>query len=237
MNDKIETNEAFEAPPRMAFELLMRGILELPGRPAVLLLHYYSWWHAYKGNRSGSYYGYRDGQGPEDELSVIARYYEVPTFSLKTAAYPLMAAGIPGFRVDRVGNAKQVRDFSFPVSSYEDDWQPYFYGDPMHPNNNGHRALADILRYGLLYGLRHLSASPCALGLNGLPPIMIQGNKDEIQCGCFLNPYYFGTEFDTVKASIKYNEGFEYVPQKRDQANVTEMTLVAKHKRAREVRV
>lgn len=76
----------------------MRGVLRLPGNPAVIVLNHYSWW----GYFGGSYYrknGPRKGKGPEEELTLISQYYGAPVLSLKAAAYPLMAAGVDGFRV------------------------------------------------------------------------------------------------------------------------------------------
>lgn len=38
------SSEPVASPPRRGYERLIRKLLRLPGRPAVLLLHHYPWW-------------------------------------------------------------------------------------------------------------------------------------------------------------------------------------------------
>lgn len=177
---------------RKKFETLVRSVLQLPGKPAVFVLNYYSWWVAYKGKRrgSGSYYGDNGNEAREDELAVIGRYYDVPVLSVKAAIYPLMAAGFDGFKADKIGNNQKALAAKINAGSYGNDWKPYFYADLIHPNKNGHQALADLLIFAIhQYAM---SSQSCTFGMNGLPPVMIKNNLDVAVCGCFLNPKFFG---------------------------------------------
>lgn len=190
-----------EARNRKHFESLLRGLLQLPGNPAIVMLHSYSWWNGYKGATPyvGSYYGDRGGESSEESLSLLAKYYDIPVLSLKTAVYPLMAAGMEGFRADRLG------DMISPVEgedkrgseAYGDQWKPYFYADKIHLNENGHRAMADLLIHTVE---EHRRASPkvCTVGLRGLPPVMIHAQSDYKSCPCLLNPYLFDVSVQVV---------------------------------------
>jgi hypothetical protein len=40
----------YASPERRGYEQLLRGLLALPRRPAVLLLHHHRWWRLGKGN-------------------------------------------------------------------------------------------------------------------------------------------------------------------------------------------
>jgi hypothetical protein len=80
---------------RRSYELLLRQLLSLPGRPAVLLLHHYPWWRSGgDGLESGLYW-----KEPEGMLTMFSFYYDIPSLSLRTAAWHLMDAGVDGFKV------------------------------------------------------------------------------------------------------------------------------------------
>ena len=38
---------AFTSPTRHSYEQLLRTLLQLEGRPAVILLHHYKWWESF----------------------------------------------------------------------------------------------------------------------------------------------------------------------------------------------
>ena len=42
----------FTSPERRAYEQLVRALLRLPGRPALLQLHHHRWWHPVPGSRA-----------------------------------------------------------------------------------------------------------------------------------------------------------------------------------------
>lgn len=88
-------DKEYDSPQRRGFEQLLRKVLDLPGAPAVIMLHQYSWWFTYgDGLTNGLYY-----LPAEAQLTVFANYYDMPVVSLRAAVWRLMAAGIDGFRV------------------------------------------------------------------------------------------------------------------------------------------
>ncbi len=93
INDKADAPWA--SPQRKAYEQLIRRLLALPGRPAVLLLHHYAWWMAtHDDGRGGLFY-----REPEGQHTLLAHYYDLPSVSVRAATWRLMQAGIDGFRV------------------------------------------------------------------------------------------------------------------------------------------
>lgn len=191
INSQPVTAEGLEADGRKRFESLLRSTLQLPGKPAILILNYYTWWHAYRGTVKchGSYYGDRGSESSEEGMSLIAKYYDIPVLSMKTAVYPLMAAGIEPFRADKIGNLDAARRFNYTVNTYGHEWRPFFYGDAVHPNENGHRALADLLVHTVTQYMG--MEDSCRIGTKGLPPFMIRDNYDAKGCACLLNPFFF----------------------------------------------
>ena len=67
---KVEQPPKFShaAQRRLSFEQLLRKLLAVPGRPAVLLLH---WWSPYI-NRHAFYFSSEDG------INTVAAYYGAP---------------------------------------------------------------------------------------------------------------------------------------------------------------
>eukprot|EP00887_Chlorella_sp_A99_P000046 scaffold16.g46.t1 len=126
--------------PRFAPEVLMRKLLRMRAAPAVVLLHHYSWWFAKGEGRDGGLFTHPQ---TEAELTTLAAYYDAPSLSLRAAVHPLLRAGVPGFKVDRVtSNA----DPAYAQRMCDPDKvADYFYADGIHPSDQGHRALADLL--------------------------------------------------------------------------------------------
>jgi hypothetical protein len=87
-----------QLPP---FERLLRRLLLLPSKPAVLLLEFYPWWMSFG---DGVFQG-RFNRQPEIDQTVLGQYYDVPVVSLRAAAWRLMHAGIDGFKVRWPGSA------------------------------------------------------------------------------------------------------------------------------------
>eukprot|EP00887_Chlorella_sp_A99_P003010 scaffold9.g3010.t1 len=139
-----------DAPQRHAYELLLRRLLTLPGRPLVAVLHHYSWPLASRrpgdvgtrdpGRFGGLYYGTDEGK-----FNNFAEYYDCPVLSVRAAAHPLMRAGAPGFRADRSWFAPWSLPELPTVPSGDNNTLDYFYFDHVHPSPTGHRALADLL--------------------------------------------------------------------------------------------
>jgi hypothetical protein len=67
--------------PQSALPQLVRRMLAFPRSPAVISMHFFSYWHA-KPKLAGPdpALAYRTG---EDDLAVIAQHYDVPALSLR----------------------------------------------------------------------------------------------------------------------------------------------------------
>ncbi len=87
------------APLHRSYERLLRTLLQLPRRPAVVLLELYSWlaksWANPKGD--GSFWASAERYHFE-----FAEYYGLPLLSLRAAAYHSMRVNKDGFQVGRM---------------------------------------------------------------------------------------------------------------------------------------
>ena len=96
---EFSVNERSDAPfqsiERRSYEQLLRRLLALPGRPAVIMLHHYGWWEA-------------AGDGLDRGL-----YYRQPEADLTTLAQVGLGQGRVGRR--KAGGPKQRRCFSSPM--------------------------------------------------------------------------------------------------------------------------
>eukprot|EP00887_Chlorella_sp_A99_P007721 scaffold20.g7721.t1 len=117
---------------RRAYELLLRKLLAMPSRPAVVMLHHWCHYTAVRGDGTRGAFEQPDTEG---DYTLLAQYYDIPALSVRAAALPLMRAGARGFRVDVFGAP------SLP----EEAQNEFFYIDPCHPTNSGHQVLADLL--------------------------------------------------------------------------------------------
>lgn len=68
-------------------------------RPAVLQLHNWAWWHHARGGGEALESGLFSETPAEAQLTTLAQYYDLPALSLRAAAFQLIRAGVPGFRV------------------------------------------------------------------------------------------------------------------------------------------
>ncbi|KAL4443895.1 hypothetical protein ABPG75_011632 [Micractinium tetrahymenae] len=212
-------------PERAAYERLVRRVLRFPSAPAVFSMHFFSYWYAKaKMKAPGQALFYNTG---EDDLAVIAQFYDVPVLSLRNAAIHHMYSNDPGFRVDLM-TPKKV-----PGTNLSD----YFYWDDHHPyEHTGHRAMADLLVAAMQQAVREVQqgdAGPAAAGSPGaatsqhgqqqqkgqqqrrrerqrerpaLPPPMFPGNYESDRAICRL-----GAAFKDV---VVESSGFEYKAQR-----------------------
>lgn len=106
-------------PITKGYERLLRKVMKFPSRPAVILLHHYSWF-ASQPLGSPDINPYVIPHGPtewddanvhdpskpkaryydstENDYTVIGSYYGLPQLSVRSGAYHLMAAGVGGFQ-------------------------------------------------------------------------------------------------------------------------------------------
>ena len=115
VNDKPHI--PFKSEIRRGFERLLRKLLALPHKPAVVLMHHF----CPLCDPKFTYWG-----NAERELDEFASYYGLPTLSIKAATHHLMAADVTGFSVAATRN-------TLPVPSPR---HVYFYWDFIHPDGN-----------------------------------------------------------------------------------------------------
>ncbi|EFN59203.1 hypothetical protein CHLNCDRAFT_56786 [Chlorella variabilis] len=96
-------DDPFDSPARRGFEELLRKLLKLRGAPAVVMLHHYAWWFTYGDGLDAGLY-YRAG---EAQLQVFANYYDMPAVSMRNVLWPLMNAGVEGFKLPPARQGEQ----------------------------------------------------------------------------------------------------------------------------------
>ncbi|KAL4421750.1 hypothetical protein ABPG77_009733 [Micractinium sp. CCAP 211/92] len=172
---------AITSPWRHFYEQLLRRLLALPASPAVVLLQHYSWYLAAgDGQQAGLFYN-----NPESSFNWLAQYYDVPSMSLRAAAWRLMQQGIEGFKVDQVlrpGISYKGRALPQADPSQRNQ---FIYDDFVHPGPTGHQLLAELLCAPLI---RALWETDIGLVVNerqdsrvqGLPPPMIPNERDQL---------------------------------------------------------
>ncbi|KAL4427825.1 hypothetical protein ABPG75_001914 [Micractinium tetrahymenae] len=223
---EFTVNERKEAPftsiERRAFEQLLRRLLAYPGRPAIMMLHHYSWFESTgDGLNQGLYYA-----EPESQLSTLAQFYDVPVLSVRAAVWRLMAAGARHFRVNKVTLKDRTHRYlqngtwlerTLPVSAQGPLAKlAFYYVDSLHPYDPGHQTLAELLVHPLVRAVREVEAGESlgeddvrhAAELTGpdLPPPMIPGNVDEEPGACAL--------LGDFKGVVVERQGFEYRPER-----------------------
>ncbi|KAL4448549.1 hypothetical protein ABPG75_005768 [Micractinium tetrahymenae] len=138
----------FDSPWRAAYEQLARTLLALPSCPALLQLHHFRWWHPVPGSDAlepGLFY-----QPPvEDQLTVFAKYYDIPAASVRAAVHPLMRAGLERFKVNAMADEQD-----------DGSADSFFYADKSHPGDGGHQVLAELLAAMVLRAAAAAAAGP-----------------------------------------------------------------------------
>ncbi|EFN59047.1 expressed protein [Chlorella variabilis] len=199
MNDGTQVDCARDGsgtvPARGSFERLLRKLQALPNRPAVVVLNAYSF---IRGS-VGSYL-----KNAENEMSIIAAYYGLPTLSMRAAVFHQMLRNQYGYRVDR------VRTENLESSKPNE----LFLFDISHPYGpTGHRYMAE-----LLIGLAQLTAGSLQarplqeaeheVAQEVLPPPIIPGNYDKKAASCLMS-----RNFEDVVVEKK---GFKWVNERPD---------------------
>ena len=84
----------WQHPHRLAYERLVRRVLSLPRKPAVISLHYSTYWGMLDRQGAPRYYF-----TSENDFAVVAGYYNLPTVSFREALWPLILANRSGYLV------------------------------------------------------------------------------------------------------------------------------------------
>ncbi|KAG2493912.1 hypothetical protein HYH03_007848 [Edaphochlamys debaryana] len=170
-------------------ERLVRRILDLPGKPAVVFMHVPTHGMAAYEPRDPNNIGGTEPYKPfymtaEDAEGALAHYYDVQYLSLRTATYRLAAhLRQPGFR-----------------------WEDEFVDQ--HPGDHGHKIMADLAVHliqrtalGLLF--EPLDLEELVSTVESLPPPMYPGNVPPDRTTCSVG--------DAFKPLVVLAEGFEYI--------------------------
>ncbi|EFN55332.1 hypothetical protein CHLNCDRAFT_134328 [Chlorella variabilis] len=216
---EFSINEHPEAPytdrQRMGYEQLIRKLLRMPGRPALIQLHYYAWWRSEgDGVEQGLFYFPQ----AEAQLTVFSQYYDVPSVSMRSAIYPLMQAGVDkltGLNGKQINN-KAPSGYEIPFAEGAEK-QFYLYADRTHPNDQGHQVIAELLGSVLAKAVDEEQGDNCQFSggwadshaaprLRGLPPPMIPGNADVPTSLCAMQ--------EDFKELAVASAGFEYKPER-----------------------
>eukprot|EP00887_Chlorella_sp_A99_P007996 scaffold12.g7996.t1 len=177
---------------RANYERLLRKLLALPGRPAVVVMNPYAW----RSEPKGLYFA-----SLENDRDVVGSYYGLPILSIRAAAYRLMAQNRSGYRVDGT-----VKD---PPPGYQGREQLFYY-DSVHPwGPTGHRYMAELLTALVQSTAGSLLAAPWggapeqAAVDEPLPPPMIPGNAGKKASVCLLRKAF--------QPAVVATAGFEWV--------------------------
>ncbi|KAL4443942.1 hypothetical protein ABPG75_011679, partial [Micractinium tetrahymenae] len=233
----------FDSPSRRRFEQMLRkalllgaansntdngttedatlGVVADGGCAAVVMLHHYAW-HATAGNgrAAGLFYNTSEAQ-----LGMFANFYDVPQVSMRSALWPLMAAGIDGFKVNKVrlSNVPRIGGGIVPVAGAGERDKYYFFAQ-MHPADTGHKAMAE----GLAGPVRRALAEELAESMHqgrrrqlghvwprGLPPPMVPGNIESPTTLCAMQD-------DFWPVVVRHSSGFAYRPERPDKPSRVE---------------
>lgn len=215
VNDAFLGDSDLGSGVKRGYEQLLRKLLALPHRPAVVLLHHYCYLPPTLDEATRGRFDYLEPA--ETSAAFIGQYYDVPSLSVRAASYPLMHANVSGFQVDHAAGDLEVLE--------ADRASEYYYKDNIHPSDTGHQAMADLL-IGLMQDTlvrmevgppwqaealrRDRSCSGYTAGGTGqarLPPPLQAGVPVESSTSvCKLQ--------DSFKDAVVASEGFAYRPER-----------------------
>lgn len=215
-------DEPFDSPPRRGFEELLRKLLRLRNGPAVLLLHHYAWWYTYgDGVKYGLYY--RPG---EAQLSTFGNYYDLPTVSMRNVLWPLMRAGIEGFKPDKLENGlghTSPLNIKIPGAEQGREWE-YYYHDRTHPADRGHQMMAEALAGPLQRAVEEEAAAAAGQlrhstrrqdeRLEGMLPPMVPGNTESPTTVCAMQ--------EDFQPMVGAHKGFQWRPERPNATSFVE---------------
>jgi hypothetical protein len=180
-------NAEHDTDMRKAFERLLRKLLNLPKKPAVILLLNYNW-----NTAQGVYY---KGTAEADFLT-YATFYSLPALSVRAAVHELLENNVDGFI------SKGTRAKSPELAG------KLWHFDTIHPDGRtGHRAFAELLYH--LYNETLISLERQAVGPEDLKRAaavrkpMVADNYEAHDERCLIGPKFTD--------AVVSKEGFEYI--------------------------
>lgn len=223
-NDKRDA--PYSDPERKGYEQLIRKLLNMQGRPALIQLHHYAWWHAIgDGIVDGGLFYF---PAAEAQLGVFAQYYDFPSVSVRAAMWHLMRARVDQFNPDaaRLGATTSPSEYSIPGAEPGAE-KVYWYRDRTHPGDEGHGMMAELLAHALARAVidtlsprprLHLARRDADLtpaqDEHGLPLPMIPGNAATPTTLCAIE--------EDFKQVVVATSGFQYKPERPTARNFVE---------------
>ncbi|KAL4426174.1 hypothetical protein ABPG77_007456 [Micractinium sp. CCAP 211/92] len=223
-----DDDAAFFSPSRRRFEQMLRKLLLLGvarsgkgnndsvwglpddrqtgGGVAVVVLHHYAWHAAVgDGRAAGLFYNTSEAQ-----LGMFANFYDLPQVSMRNAMWPLMAAGVDGFKVNKVRkpNVPRLGGGTVPAAA-AGERDAYLFFDQMHPADLGHKAMAEALAGPLRRALTEELSRGVRGGRQqfawerGIPPPMVPGNQEFPTALCAMQE-------DFCQMVVRHSQGFAY---------------------------
>lgn len=192
VNDEHRKEPIFDNNARKPMERLVRKLLLLPSRPAIVLLNTFAWFNTQP--FEGVFWS-----SAEREFQELAWYYHLPTVSVKAACYADMVAAKEGYSV----HAPRLRDLQELKGKA-------FYYDPIHPDGNtGHRVMAELAMHLVATVARDLKTNPINSADDDgaaapLPRPMIRDNHASTHDTCFVGPHFRDD-------CVGLHEGWEWV--------------------------
>ncbi|KAI8470157.1 MAG: SGNH hydrolase-type esterase domain-containing protein [Monoraphidium minutum] len=195
LNDGMEDRVAHNRRVRI-YERLVRRILDQPHAPAVVLVNVgtHGMFHDREYVSDAGALEWRPFHHTlEDLYGAVAQYYSAPAVSFRNAIY----------------NLGQAADYHF---------DRYLKGDFIHPNDAGHRIMADMMIYLIqeaAVGLMTwpLSFADDAAALAKLPDPMYPGNHPSLRRVCFHAEDFAGSVVSRDHGWEWVNEGTDNSPK------------------------
>ncbi|KAK3267498.1 hypothetical protein CYMTET_22694 [Cymbomonas tetramitiformis] len=141
-----------KAMPVMQYERMIRKLLAFESRPAVILLQTFGWSRGFNRIASNTWSSFFET--PEDHFAVVAKYYGLPSLSLRDAIFHNVLRKEKGYNLESV-----LADCppEAVVRNAEPEPGP---GLCIHPSGKGHGFLASLLVHYLSETFTTLEASP-----------------------------------------------------------------------------
>lgn len=204
-NDGPPSGVAFhDAMVLAGYERLLRRLLALPGRPAVVLVQTMPKGAMYAASAAGKR-GFLDTR--EDAYGALAQYYDLPWLSVRALWWPPPLSAVapaPGRALLLDGGPSAQQGGRSPFLSELDDF---------HPNDMGHTSMADMVLYWMQQTAASLAHEPLGtidtqLADAPLPPPAVPGNHAARNLAC-----EFGAGLVQNAADMSQSRGFTVVDE------------------------
>ncbi|KAK3286862.1 DNA polymerase alpha subunit B [Cymbomonas tetramitiformis] len=152
VNQMLPDKSIAKSDPVQQYERLVRKLIRFPNRPAIILLQTFSWSRGFNRIAHNSWSSFFET--PEDHFAVVAKYYGLPSLSLRDAIFHNVLRLERGYAIsDVLGDCKQT-DLD---RNAKPEPGP---GLCRHPNSFGHGLLANLTINYLIEAFDAIHADP-----------------------------------------------------------------------------